>query len=222
MRSIRKSNFGEDLDEQEPLISLLGVSERIKVVPYYYQQRLPGSVNQCYLRDGVIKKLLSVVNQLPSDCYLVIWDGWRSYETQSFLYEITKGYFEKRYSTPEKVLEELGRFVSVPSKDPINPSPHYTGGAVDLTIANKEGLLNMGTEFDEFIEEAYSDYYEKKEKLSEEEVLIRNNRRMLRNAMEQAGFQYNPDEWWHYDYGNLRWAEGKKKDPLYMGTQLKI
>lgn len=220
MYSAQQSDRYSDFDEQEPLISILGVSERVKVIPYYYQQQLAGSINDCYLREGVVKKLLAVVDLLPNDHYLVIWDGWRSFETQSALYEATKILFKKHNFTSEKLLEHVGRFVSVPSKSLQNPAPHYTGGAVDLTIGNKDGLLDMGTAFDEFNDKAHSDYYEKKVGLSKDERTIRDNRRMLRSAMESVDFQYNPDEWWHYDYGNLRWADGKGKKAIYKGIQL--
>jgi len=207
--------------EEEPLISVLNVSDRIKIFPYYFLHNIPGTMNDCFLRVGVVNKLLEVVKNIPIDYHLVILDGWRSYQTQQFLYHTTKKYFVEKFSTVEKAEEQLSRFVAVPSMDPKNPAPHYTGGAVDLTIADSKGWLNMGTEFDAFVEEAHSLYYENKVPLMDEERCIRDNRRLLREKMVQAGFHSNPDEWWHYEYGNSRWAKEKNVQPKYMGIELK-
>lgn len=204
----------------EPLISVTGVCERILVYPYYYKNNIPGAVNDCYLREGVVKKLIKVADSLPTNYSLVILDGWRSIETQKAIYDMTKQQFQSLFDNESDLLRYVSKFVALPSTNP--PSPHYTGGAVDLTIATEDGWLNMGTDFDEFTEKASSLYYEEKEYLTKEEFVIRNNRRLLRNAMESVGFCMNLEEWWHFDYGNARWAKMKNKSPIYEGIELKI
>jgi D-alanyl-D-alanine dipeptidase len=37
--------------------------------------------------------------------------------------------------------------------------------------------------------------------------MLRDNRRMLRKAMLDAGFSADVDEWWHYNWGNQMWAK---------------
>ena len=205
---------------QEPLISLSGVSERIQVYPYYFKHKMPGAYNGSFLREGVVEKLIAVANQLPTDYHLVILDGWRSIETQNALYEMTKQQYRSSFNEESDLLNFVSNFVAFPSKSP--PSPHFTGGAVDLTIANKEGWLNMGTDFDAFTEKAGALYFEQLENLTEEEMTIRDHRRLLRNAMESLGFTIHPKEWWHFDYGNLRWARATNKSPIYEGIELNI
>ncbi|MFC7688145.1 M15 family metallopeptidase [Ureibacillus sp. GCM10028918] len=209
-------------ENEEPLVSLSTVSEKIKVFPYYFKHQIPGAINDCYLREGVVSKLLQVANQLPNDHYLVILDGWRSFATQRALYETIKSQFETKFDTEEELLQHLSQFVATPSKNPLKPSPHYTGGAVDLTIGNSHGWLNMGTDFDEFTEKAHTLYFEHKEQLTAQEVQIRDNRRLLRTSMESVGFRTNPEEWWHFDYGNARWAEDSRNRPIYFGIELHI
>lgn len=205
---------------QEPLMSLLNVSNKIQVYPYYFKQQMPGAYDGCYVREGVVKKLIEVANELPEGYSLVILDGWRSIETQRALYEMTKQKFRSSFHDETKLLSFVSNFVALPSKEP--PSPHYTGGAVDLTIANQQGWLNMGTEFDAFTDKAGALYFEQKEDLTGEELEIRENRRLLRNAMEGVGFTIHPNEWWHFDYGNLRWASATNKSPIYKGIELNI
>lgn len=207
---------------QEPLISVSGVSDRIQVYPYYYKKQIKGSINGCFLREGVVKKLVEVANNLPSNYYLVIFDGWRSFDTQKALYETTKQQFKPLFENEVELLSHIEKFVAKPSKNQNTPSPHYTGGAVDLTIAYNNVWLNMGTEFDDFTEKASSLYYENKENLTKKDLEIRNNRRLLRNSMEHVGFCMNPEEWWHFDYGNARWANGTGASPIYEGIELKI
>ena len=101
------------------------------------------------------------------------------------------------------------QFVAPPSLHPERPSPHITGGAVDLTIVDKMGFcLPMGTGFDETSEKSATVWYEKKieskEALSEDEMEALYNRRLLYYVMHKAGFTNYPDEWW---YLTLRQSE---------------
>jgi len=57
----------------------------------------------------------------------------------------------------------------------------------------------MPTKFDDFLEEAHSDYMD----LPEEAI---KHRIILRDAMEKHGFTGIDNEWWHFDYKNY---EGK-------------
>jgi D-alanyl-D-alanine dipeptidase len=75
-------------------------------------------------------------------------------------------------------------------------SAHSRGSAVDLTLTRADSWggaapLDMGTPFDFFDERSRSDSRE----VSEE---ARENRRLLRAAMERRGFRNLPQEWWHF------------------------
>lgn len=85
------------------------------------------------------------------------------------------------------------KYVGNPYK---NGSVHNKGAAVDLTLVNASGEeLDMGTSFDYFGKEAHHAFTD----LSEE---VRNNRRLLKQGMDAAGFQPITSEWWHYFYKN--------------------
>jgi D-alanyl-D-alanine dipeptidase len=51
--------------------------------------------------------------------------------------------------------------------------------------------------------------------LTEEQIA---NRKILRTAMEKAGFTYYPGEWWHYCYGDQMWAAYMRKKYAVYGT----
>ena len=52
------------------------------------------------------------------------------------------------------------------------------------------------------------------ENLPEEQ---RANRRLLRDAMEAAGFSNYEEEWWHYSYGDSGWALRTNRETAFFG-----
>jgi zinc D-Ala-D-Ala dipeptidase len=102
---------------------------------------------------------------------LVIWDAYRTPETQEVL--------------KLKIKDE--RYVR-------DNSNHTKGLAIDVTLADKDvKYLDMGTDFDEFTPAAHSDSTQVSE-------YQKSNREKLKSAMESAGFKQWPYEWWHFDY----------------------
>ena len=67
----------------------------------------------------------------------------------------------------------------------------------------------MGTAFDAFTPLAAT------AALEGEDCPVAANRRLLYTAMTAVGFTNYPEEWWHYDYGDLFWAAMTGKDALY-------
>jgi D-alanyl-D-alanine dipeptidase len=77
-------------------------------------------------------------------------------------------------------------------------SAHSRGSAVDLTLVSLDSWggstpLDMGTEFDFFDERSHADS-------GDVSSAARENRRLLREAMQRRGFQPLPQEWWHFTY----------------------
>ena len=114
----------------------------------------------------------------------------------------------------EEAVRQTREFVALPKRDQKRPSAHMTGGAVDLTLTFNGVPLDMGTGFDDFRENAHSAFYER-EGLSVEDRAIRDNRRLLHNALLSVGFTNYESEWWHYDYGDVSWAALRGKTPMY-------
>ncbi len=199
------------------LVPVSEASEKIHIYPYYFLNGLPGAENECYLRKEVLEKLLEASQLLPEGISFVILDGWRSYETQRAIYDQTKRDLENEGFTGMELEQELYKYVATPTKDITNPSPHLSGGAVDLTIADQQGWLPMGSEFDEFHERSQLDWFEKKADLSSEETEFLNNRRVLKNVMLKVGFISNAEEWWHFEYATKAWAQKKGKQEYFKG-----
>ncbi|RXT06532.1 M15 family metallopeptidase [Ammoniphilus sp. CFH 90114] len=204
----------------EPLVTLEGISPRIKTYPYYYLHQVPHALEQCFLREGAAKRLVEAANYLPEGIDLLVLDAWRPFEVQHALYEMIREELRQQEGmTEEKLVSELSKFVARPSEDVERPSPHMTGGAVDVTLVNSSGWLNMGTQFDEFSEKARADYYENLGTLSDEEITIKQNRQLLQSVMNQVGFTGYEEEWWHFNFGNPSWARKTNSIAIYKGIR---
>jgi zinc D-Ala-D-Ala dipeptidase len=227
--------------------------------PYMSEEnRLEGSLITMFVREEVSGQLRHAQQLLPEGHYLIVLDSYRSLEVQQALYDHYYGALKQKHSDwdEEALSRETQKYVSLPSKVPTRPSPHNTGGSVDLaiyTLPNEVSLrikeiderldvltsqapeefgpldevrdpvlrelyhiemekislirrhakfLNFGTQFDHGGGEAASNYFERLEQerpLNPEEIEARDNRRMLYNAMVQAGMQSYEDEWWHFN-----------------------
>ncbi len=187
----------------EPLIKLPEDSARIIYEPKYALQNIPGATTICRMRREVFIMLNRAIDLLPEGFGFKIFDAWRPVAVQKFLFDryANKLIAEKGISR-EKADLLARQFVSYPEKNPLRPFVHSTGGAVDLTVMDSNGQeLDMGTDFDDFTSNAYTDAFENKE-----DCEAFKNRRLLFEAMTSAGFTNYPSEWWHYDYGDLFWA----------------
>lgn len=201
------------------LISISDINSRIIFIPYYYMNGVPGATENCYMRESVYGLLISALELLPKGYGFKVFDAWRPYEVQKFLFEEYVAKLQLSENISLKEAEEKARnFVSYPSLDKSKPFVHSTGGAIDLTIIDdNDRELNMGTSFDDFSPLAFTDYYESS--LNNE---IKNNRRLLYNVMTKVGFSNYPSEWWHYDYGDVFWASEKNKNCAFFGGILKL
>lgn len=205
--------------QEEKLVSMSHTSNKIKIYPSYFLQKIPATSEDLFLRQSVAKKIVNIAENLPNHLFLVLIDGWRAYETQLFLYNRAISYFRKIGHSEQEIKKEIRGFVAFPSKDIERPAPHYSGGAIDLTLSDGEKWLIMGTEFDDFTEKSYLNFYERKSELSDTERRARDNRKCLKELMENADFTPNPTEWWHYSYGDRAWARAHNKAPLYGGVE---
>ena len=187
----------------EPLVEVSDIGGGVRDDPRYYAMGLPGARRRNLLREGVAERLELVARSLPDGVSLLIWDGWRAFETQRALYDGWRDDLRAAHPewTQERLDRETARYVSVPSTDPTCPAPHVTGGAVDLTLADGDGRpLELGTAFDAFVPEAGA------AALEAVPGDARANRRLLFWAMAAQGFTAYVEEWWHFDFGDQYWG----------------
>ena len=198
--------------------------------PFYSRVMKLVEDERMYLREEVLKMVLNAREWLKQFGFdLKVYDGWRSVELQENLFwfymraftaskfnqkeqfeRLTdfasiKAYFESLPPETQTVIREANRtFVSWPSKDPKAPSPHTTGGSVDVWLFENGTAANLGVPFDWMEENAGAFYHLKlrRSRFTGNDRKICRNRSKLILAMANAGFSCYGPEFWHFNYGN--------------------
>ncbi|HUD07223.1 MAG TPA: hypothetical protein VMR34_05030 [Candidatus Saccharimonadales bacterium] len=101
-----------------------------------YDGGLDGSLATIFVRSTIADSVSLVESRLPSGLHIVVLDAYRPLEVQTSLFHTYIN--ELRRLKPdwsEDQLEtETQKYVSKPSDDPTKPSPHNTGGSIDLAL----------------------------------------------------------------------------------------
>jgi D-alanyl-D-alanine dipeptidase len=177
-----------------------------------YLERIPGSIAGLFIRRSVGEKLLAVNARLASaGLEVYLFDAWRPQAVQRHFHDIWfPAWLRKRapHLNGQELVDEVEKYWAAPSAGDASPSPHSTGGAIDLTLRFKATgqPLFMGGLFDDVTEDAWTDAFERKPGVSMSDEEARANRRLLYWVMAEAGFANNPTEWWHYSRGDQMWA----------------
>lgn len=187
----------------EALVPVADLGPRVGQDPRYIAMGLPGALPACWVRRGVAEALVLAAGTLPDGLSLLVWDGWRSLDTQSALFEahVADLALDHPHMTREQ-LELIARpYVTPPHPGHHAPPPHLTGGAVDLALADADGRpLDLGTGFDAFVPEAGA------AALEGTDLPARAHRRLLFWVLHEQGFTVYVEEWWHFDHGNQFWG----------------
>ena len=168
---------------------------------------------ECYLRVGAAQRLAEAAGALPAGWRFVVYDGWRPVAVQQALYAGYQALLRQQHPdwTAAVLDEATRRYVALPSTDPARPSPHLTGGTVDLSLLDAAGRpVEMGTAFDAFEPAAHTIYFErqlaKQGTLPPHDQAALHHRRLLYHTLTRAGFTNYPEEWWHYEHGRSRYG----------------
>ena len=178
--------------------------------PYYVS--VPGSIPDLFVRRTVAAKLKEVNARLATlGIELYLFDAWRPQAIQRYFHDAWfPAWLQARqpHLAGQALVDEVEKYWAAPTAGENSPSPHATGGAVDLTLmfsATRQPLY-MGGLFDDLTEEAWTDGFEGRGSRSMSDEEARGNRRLLYWSMTEAGFANNPTEWWHYSWGDQLWA----------------
>ena len=120
--------------------------------------------------------------------------------------QMLKAYLFKFIFQHSKWRNLVNRYTSPPGG-----SSHQYGGAVDVTVIGPQGeRLDMGTTLTDYGTKVHTE----NNLISEAQV---KNRKILYEAMTNAGFINYPLEWWHYSYGDRMWAAYTNRDKCFYG-----
>jgi len=191
---------------------LVKIEDGLFVVQPEYFIRGISTSDEIFLRGNVVE-LLKKVSKNIRPYKLKIWDGFRPLEIQQKLHDNIMAQF--RTENPEwdedRLYIEAGKYIT-PADEEGRIPPHFTGGSVDLTMVDENNEeLDMGTDFDYFGIKASYNFKDLPKKVLE-------NRKFLRDAMIDADFRPDNEEWWHFDYGNQLWAFDLNKNYAVYGS----
>jgi len=164
------------------------VELRYSTINNFMNEDVYGHLNRAYLQPDVVqslKKCLAKLKEIDSTLTLLIYDAVRPRSVQQIMWDIL-----------DMPINEKTKFVA----NPKNGSVHNYGAAVDITLADENGIaLDMGAEYDDIRHIAYPRYesaYLDSGMLSLEQI---ENRKILRESMRAGGFTGIQTEWWHFN-----------------------
>lgn len=145
-------------------------------------------MDKAYLQPDVALMLAKAQEYLKQDypsLSLIVYDAARPRSVQQQMWDAVDATFE------EKI-----KFLS----NPANGSVHNFGAAVDVGIIDNKGHeLDMGTPFDHMGELAYPSLEKSLLTAGELSPEQKQNRKLLRQVMQKAGFSGISTEWWHFN-----------------------
>ncbi len=182
----------EEILIKESLIDIQSVDASIEVNLVFASENnfagfnFYGDLSKCYLQNEIavkLKKAHALLKQRHPDYRFLVIDGTRPKRVSIMLWQQLKDTQQTKYVA--------------------NPNPgsvHNYGGAVDLTILDKQGIeLDMGCPIHylcPLAEPKLEESFLKQGILTEQHLA---NRHLLRTVMTQAGFYTVSIEWWHFN-----------------------
>ncbi|MCM3768715.1 M15 family metallopeptidase [Neobacillus niacini] len=182
---------------QEPFVDLVNFDPEL-VVDHSLSNRTPYF---SYVRLSVANKLSDAKKFLPNGLRFLIKEGFRPVHLQQLAFERSIQRVKENSANQDMnyIISEASKYVAPP-----HVAPHPTGGAIDLTLIDSDGIeLDLGTPFDAIPQDTDNATFFAATNISEQAI---QNRKLLANALQSVGFVNYFTEWWHWSYGDRYWA----------------
>lgn len=153
------------------------------------------------VRKSVAEMLCAANAALPKGLKLAIGEGWRPPHIQHRMYMTAWSRFKEAHPdwSQVKLRRVVNRYVA-----PVNskaPTPHSSGGAVDLNLVTTDGVaLDHHSPFKRRDPQGYSFY------APGLTAAARETRDILASVLLPTGMTNYPSEFWHWTYGDQGWA----------------
>lgn len=205
------------------------------------EQPVPGVPANMYLRQSVADTLAKINTSLQNPIFtdffggeveLYVEDALRPVSLQTRLHdELIPALLRDNHPemSDEAVAERIKDLIAVPSSDPKKPSPHATGGALDIILRYKQGTTGyvegsqvpMGHSDADTSDRILPDYFELHDPQTDEDKQAQRNRRAYYAIMSgqafgiDTGLVCNPTEWWHWGSGDQLAAKVRGDSEAY-------
>lgn len=181
----------------------------------------------------------AVTELLGGRVELFVDEGLRSKAVQQKLYaELFPRLIRERNPGISKAdaLKLRDSVIAKPSNK-TSPAPHATGAAVDVKFRYvqaeqgfvSKGFVDMGHSRGDLGSPTQPDYFERllkppRPKLQAGQIVAQRHRRVfywvMRGALigDDSGFEVNPNEWWHWSYGDQLWGQLRRAPYAFFGA----
>jgi D-alanyl-D-alanine dipeptidase len=192
------------------------------------EETVLGVPTSLYLRKSIAETLAKINASLQNPAVAKFFDGevelyvedaLRPVSLQTRLHdELIPTLLHKNHPemSDDEIADRIKDIIAVPSTDLKKPSPHSTGGALDIILRYRQPLpgyvdgvsISVGHVDGETSTRINPDYFEQHEPQSDEDKLAQRNRRAYYAIMTGAAFGTetglvnNPTEWWHWGRGD--------------------
>lgn len=192
------------------------------------EQPVPGVAADLYLRRSVAEMLAGINNALRDPTFtdffggeveLYVEDALRPVSLQVRLHDELIPTLLRAHNpdmSDTEVAERIKDLIAIPSLDPTKPSPHATGGAVDVTLRYRQdtpqyvanSFVRLGHVDGDTSDRILPDYFELHEPQTDDDKAAQRNRRAYYAIMTgrafgvDTGLTCNPTEWWHWGSGD--------------------
>lgn len=189
---------------------------------------VPGAPTTQFLRKSVAETLAKINASLSDpritelfggEVELYIEDALRPVALQTRLHDdLIPALLRKNHPkmSEEEIRDRRKDIIALPSNDPTKPSPHATGGALDIVLRFKQATpmfvggsnVPMGHVDGETSIRINPDYFEQNEVTTAADRQAQQNRRAYYAIMTgtafgvNTGLVNNPTEWWHWGMGD--------------------
>lgn len=164
-----------------------------------YRQKYPDF--DISVRQKTLERLCEAQRLFGSHAKIVIKAAYRPISVQRDVFEAELKIAKQVHPgwSDQQVREYLLEYVTDPD---IYLPPHASGGTVDIILLNPSTnkVLDMGVPVNTIDDRSW---VTNTRGLNQQQ---KDNRDLIRQTMLQAGFANLASEWWHYSYGDQRWA----------------
>lgn len=196
----------EVAESGEPLVDL-SPTPRLRIEP----TKADGTGAWHHARAGLAERLARAAASLPDGVDLLVVEAYRSPADQRRYWEGYRAALQAHYPglADPRLYQLASRWVAPPAV-----APHCTGGAVDLTLCDRDGAeLDLGSPLDATPEQSSGACFTAASVPREAAA----NRAVLVGALTGAGLVNYPTEWWHWSYGERYWAFSTRARTAHYG-----
>jgi zinc D-Ala-D-Ala dipeptidase len=208
------------IENHEPMIDLLLHSE----IAYGPSPEIPNNTDYTKMRKTVYEKLQQAQALLPTGLRFCLYESYRSLTLQKQLFDTR--YAKVKAQHPGWSLEQLFN-ETIKMVSPItnldgtpNIPPHSTGAAIDVYLIDEQDqAIEMGIHPKDWMEDLDGSFSLTASTIISEQA--KQNRKIMNQALNTAGFVNYGNEYWHWSYGDRYWAYYKKKPHALYDTYKK-